>query len=508
MRKLPPKSVRRAIAAKLDAEAQASAPDLFRDEDVLSPGQIVVVQDTAPTVVLEAGRRFGKSTVACKKAYNVARAIPGCTVVLVGATQGSIQRIFWRTLKDFNKSYKIGVPREGFRKGAEGWSVSLPNSSQILLLPVDSIEAADKARGLSKVALVIVDESQRYKKDVLDYLLLDVIKAMFIDIRAQGGNAQLWLIGTPNPLGQYGTFWEYRTKPGSSLHTYTTFDNTKLGTREQIEKVVDEMLAEEGVDRESAWYQREIMCRWVVEIASRAYYFDDWKNVWTNEHETTCATRLRPEPKPCDCRKLPILDTYAIVGDTGVRDADALGVYGWRQGDPTIYLVREEIRRGQDALDLAAVCQVLVDEYHPILIALDAGGGGTVKILTLQRLFQGLPISSVTKPPIPLQVRALNDRLARGFRCSRESRLYAEIRLPTWENGVVGGKLLEDGAAKSDIVPCARYAALELADYVSASATVAPADAVVSPALAQLLEQRERAQASKQYGNLSYDPYA
>jgi hypothetical protein len=414
----------------------------FDPAKLLHAGQLAAFLCTLATVVIVAGRRWGKSVLACVKAYSVALANPGVTCCLIGATQGTISRIWWRTLKELDRSHGLGAV---FLKGVEGWSATLPNGSQVVLLPVDSEEAADKVRGLSKVAFVCVDESQRYRKAVLDYLVLDVIKAMFIDLRARGDAAQLWLMGTPNPAGKAGTLWNYWSRPNVGHFGGTVYDNDKLGPRDQIERVVDEMLKEEAdatgvpLTRESVWYRREILAEWVVDFSVRVYYFDDDRNVWV---------------------VLPTLTHYAIIGDIGVRDADALGLFGWRDGDPTLYLVREVVKRGQDTLDLGAQLEALIKEFDPLLVALDAGGLGLKTLLTLQKLFPGVPIKAVTKPTVNLQVKAYNTRLARGFKAAADSQLYAEVRNPQWVDGIINGKIDENG--HSDVVPMARYAALEL----------------------------------------------
>lgn len=419
----------------------------FDPAKLLHAGQLAAFLCTLATVVICAGRRWGKSVLACVKAYAVALATPGVTCCLIGATQGSISRIFWRTLRELNRVNLLGAT---FLKAVEGWTVTLRNGSQIVLLPVDTIEAADKVRGLSKVAFVCVDESQRYKKGVLDYLVLDVIKAMFIDLRAQGQAAQLWLMGTPNPAGKLGTFYEYLNRPGVGRFSgepgsdkCTVYENSKLGTREAIEAVVDEMLAEEQQTRESVWFRREILAEWVVDLARRVYHFDDDRNTY---------------------EELPELTTFAIIGDMGVRDADALGIFGWRDDDPTLYLVEEVIKRGQDTLDLAKATGKACDERNPILVAFDAGGLGLKTLKTIQKLMPGLPIRAVEKPAVNLQVKALNDRLRRGFKCSRKSAFYAQIRNSEWVDGIVNGKIHETG--HSDIVPTGRYAALELANLL------------------------------------------
>jgi hypothetical protein len=469
-------------AAEREDERRQRRPandNAFTPAAVLHAGQARACASLVSTLVICAARRWGKSVAACYKAYAVARATPGVTCCLIGATQGSISRIFWRTLRDMSRDYRLGAV---FLKGVEGWTATLPNGSQIVLLPVDSVEAADKVRGLSKVAFVCVDEAQRYKKDVLDYLLLDVIKAMFVDIRVKGGSAQMWLMGTPNPLGKLGTLWDYMQRAGTEVHHGTTYDNTKLGAREEIERVVDEMLAEEGQTRESVWYRREILAEWVVDISRRVYVFDDEGNVYD---------------------ELPELTTYAFIGDIGVRDADAIAVVGWRDNDPHLYLVLEVIRRGLDTLDLADEVRKLAKVYAPILIAFDAGGLGLKTLLTIKKLFPGIPVRAVTKPAVNLQVKALNDRAKRGLKVSRKSQFYAEVRNSEWEDGIVNGKIRETG--HSDIVPAMRYAALELARLLP-NAPVPQTQA--EKELEEQIANVERAERNRrlQSGIKDYDP--
>ena len=446
---MTPAQLRRAATKERERRARrADVAGIKLDAaKLLHAGQLAVFLCALTTVVICAGRRWGKSVLACVKAYAVALATPGVTCCLIGATQGSISRIFWRTLRELNRVNLLGA---AFLKGVEGWTVTMRNGSQIVLLPVDSIEAADKVRGLSKVAFVCVDESQRYKKEILDYLVLDVIKAMFVDLRAQGQAAQLWLMGTPNPLGKLGTFWEYLQRPGVGVFKGTVYENSKLGPRERIEAVIDEMLAEEQQTRESVWYRREILAEWVVDLARRVYHFHDDRNTFDTDENGV--------------EIVPVCSHHALIGDMGVRDADTCARVGWNDDDPTLYLLRENIKRGQDTLDLADVAKREAAECDPALIAFDAGGLGLKTLKTIRKLLPGVPVKSVDKPAVNLQVKALNDRLRRGFKCSRKSAFYAQVRNSEWVDGIVNGKIHETG--HSDIVPTMRYAALELANLL------------------------------------------
>lgn len=405
--------------------------------------QLRLVTDTAKTVAGCAGRRSGKSQAAAIKGIDVCLGTPGINALYIAATRQSAKEMVWEPIKRLNRDFQLGG-----KPNSSDLSITFPNGSKFTIRGVDSIDLADKVRGIPKLVWVCVDEAQRYKPDVLNYLLKDVLRAGLLDgLEA----AQMWILGTPNPMGKSGAFWERWSSPSTSTHHFTIFDNDKLGTLEQITRAVDEILKEEKETKDSPWYQTEILAVWgVVDSAEQVYRYNDALNTY----ET-----------------LPELTHFIICADVGITAADAVGVLGWQDDDPTIYLVSEHIKTGQTDLDLGLVLFDYYQAYDPILIVVDAGGGGAKTLATLKQLYPDLPIEAMSKPAINLQIKALNGPLASGrFKVKANSTFAAEIRQIGWVNGVVNGKV-DETTLHSDIIPAVRGGVLAAIPFLPALKT-------------------------------------
>jgi len=419
-------------AAKLEMHRRARQAK-FDPVQICHTKQCAMVLDAHRNVVVVAGRQSGKSFGAVLRAALVARTLPNVNVVYISATFSSVKKMAWQPLIALNRDYALGgMPHY------TDLHLTFPNGSTIYLLGVDSEKAADKARGIPRLGLAVVDECQRYDPDILRYLLRDVIRP---GLRPMAG--QLLLAGTPSPLGKVGALWEATQNAQFSAHQFDAYDNVKVGTVQQIEQIINDDLAVEQQSRESAWFRREYLAEWVVDEEARVYHFEDDRNTY--------------EDLPDD------LNMYACAGDIGVRDADAMPIVGWNDSRPEIYLVEEVIKRGQDALGMSDEVERVWNQYNPIVMAFDGGGGGLKTILTVQHLYPSAPIKAVDKPNVNLQVKALNQLLKR-LKVKRSSRFYEEVRQSEWMNGIVNGKIREYG--HSDVVPAMRYLAVEILQYL------------------------------------------
>jgi len=447
----------KAEAAKRELDRRARRAR-FDPIAICHPKQAAVVADPSRNLVVVAGRQSGKSFVAVLCALLWARSTERCNVVYVSATYASVKKMAWQPLLAINREYALG----GHPNYTE-LSMSFPNGSTIYLLGVDSEKSADKARGIPRLVGAIVDECARYDPDVLRYLLRDVIRP---GLRPMAG--RIMLAGTPSPLGKVGPLWEARENPAFSHHTWDAYDNTKVGTREQIEKIIEDDLKTELQGREGAWFRREYLAEWVVDEESRVYHFDEDRNTY--------------DQLPND------LNMFACAGDIGVRDADAMAIVGWNDDRPDLYLVEEVIRRGQDALDMGVEVERVWNTFNPIVLAFDGGGGGLKTILTIQHLYPNAPIKAVDKPNVNMQVKALN-QLLRRLKVRRGSRFYEEVRNSEWLHGIVNGRIREYG--HSDIVPAMRYLAVEVLQYL-------PGELEVFRAPPPSLQDRYREQAVRE----------
>lgn len=410
----------------------------------LCPQQAAAVRDQSRNVVIVAGRRGAKSFGAVLKGLTIARAVPNVSVVYTAATKDSVKRIAWEAARYFND--RLGL------KAVESWTdktLTLPNGSRQYLFGVDSEKAADLAgRGIHRLAFIAIDECQRYRDDVLGTF----IKAVRPALRDVAGT--LWLLGTPNPKGKVGVLWDRLRLGLFSAHTWTSFDNGYLGTREEQEAIVDEDLRAEGETREGAFYRREYLAEWVVDLASRAYKFDDTLNVYAD---------------------LPTDLTHSLLCvDIGYGDADAIGDLAWNEDKGTVYLRREDIEAGQTVTDLGSKLQRMAHDTMPILITVDAGGGGLKDLATLQQMLPQLPLQAAVKPDVHMQVKALNNLLVPGrFKVRAESRFAKDVRQVGWVKGIVGGKL-DEVAFHSDIIPACRYGVIAAAPFLPQIAVELP----------------------------------
>src|SRR5262249_2230472 len=153
------------------------------------------------------------------KMIDVAISTPEIACLYISATRQSAKKMAWGPLLTLNREYQLG----GVPNYSE-LSMRFPNGSVVYVLGIDTEKDADKARGIPRLALAIIDESQRYRANILAYLIRDVLRPGTLDAGIVTNRA-IWLMGTPNPLGKVGVLWERLNNPGSSTHTFTVYDN-------------------------------------------------------------------------------------------------------------------------------------------------------------------------------------------------------------------------------------------------------------------------------------------
>ncbi len=444
------------VAARIDVDA------------LCFPEQARLVKDPSRNAVAVCGRRSGKTIAAVLRALIVALAMPDVGCLFIAATRESAKQLAWKALRRFNESLGLG--------GTVNWtdlSLTLPNGSTVHLRGVDTEKAADLVRGISRLAFAAVDEVQRGRPDVLTTLIKDVIRPALADVRGT-----LWLLGTPNPKGKLGVLWERWEAGIFSQHTWTIYENTKgFPTREALDATIQEDLDAENETKESAWFQREYLARWVVDLASRAYKFDDAINIYAD---------------------LPIdLNQSLLCVDIGYGDADAIGDLAWNEDAGVMHLRREDIQRGQTVIDLGQKLSRLADDTTPMMIVVDAGGGGLKDLATLQQMLPRLPLQAAVKPDVHMQVKAMNNVLVHGrFKVRKDSQFAKDVRQVGWVKGVVGGKL-DEAAFHSDIIPACRYGVMAATPFLPEIADAIPAE--LKAAFAVVDEQaRRRARAMRQ----------
>lgn len=441
------KALRRAAEREIAKRARANRlqPPAVKIRDVCHAKQASLVESLVlgplRNICVKAGRQSGKSHGAALGALLVAASRPGVNVIYVASTHATCKKMAFLPAVTLNRELGLGGdPRYG-----QELEIVFPNGSHVYFLGADSEKTIERLRGVPNLALCIIDEASVYSPDALS----EMIRVVRPGLRPLRG--KLAIMGTGSRQGRQGTWFAIGENAEYEQHRFDYRDNDRVPSHAEVEKTIDEDLKAEFPEltseqaRETAWFKREYLGLDVVELAEQVYKITDANLV---------------DVIPDD------LDTFATGGDIGVDDADALVSGGWSGDGPgPVYIADQEEASGQDSIACAEMVKTHDDKRHPIFIALDGGGLGLKTIKTVQSLFPKVPVMAAEKPPINLQVRAVNT-LLQGFngwilKVKRGSKLALELVSPTWVDGIVGGKIDEHGK-HSDLVPGLRYLCVKL----------------------------------------------
>lgn len=469
--------LRRALDRELArrALAQQNAPRNFTAALLCHTKQAAFVEAVLAHrfVTVCAGRQSGKSHAAVAAGIEICLGRANVSVLYIASTHDSVKRMAWKAAIAFNNEHKLRAT-----PNYTDLSLTFSNGSQLVLIGVDTEKAADRVRGIQRLVAAFVDEMQLFSPEVATALLRDAIRPALRPLKGK-----LILMGTPNKLGMIGPWWEaiqrslaLEKADGSQHHfKWTVYDTVGIVidgvpvTLEDIERTIQEDLEIEKQTKESAWFLVEYMAEWVVDVAARAYHFSDEQNVY--------------DELP------PGLEFAVTFGDIGVSDEDAFGSLLWSSADPTLYLVEHEIAAGLTTRDEEVILGRIWEERSPVEMVLDTGGQGAKTFVTVQEAMPHLPLVAARKPALNVQVKLLNNVLDGGWlKVARGSRFAADVRKATWKNGIVNGKLMETGAAKSNIVPGVRYGVIHATPYLPERPVIGARQEPIDPEFARELD--------------------
>ena len=248
----------------------------------LHPGQKLVFDDPHRFIAVVAGRRFGKSWLACVRAITSAhdeRNVQRMPIFLIAPTYPSARTIYWKRLHEMagkliaNSNVNLGI-------------IELINGVEI------HIKGADRPDSLRGVGLwdVVIDEFADQKVEVWELI---VRPALSDAVRFGGGRALF--IGTPKGRNHfYALAQTAHDNPGGewALYNFTSADNPFIPASE-IESAVKSL--------SSAAFRQEYMASF--ESAGGAVFQRSW---------------LRYGPEPSEGRFYVAAD---LAGFEGVEKA-------------------------------------------------------------------------------------------------------------------------------------------------------------------------------------------
>lgn len=269
----------------------AAAPPNFLDGTF--PEQAAFIMDEAALQLAFCTRRSAKSTSCGIKAIKTAWDHPGCKVLICGLTRDETKNVFWTDILEM-MLVKHGLlnkdrPERLVKRNLTDLTITFPNGSMIRLFGMDANEDERRKALGQKYKLVIIDESQSFKSDLLK-LVYEVIQPAVTDVQGS-----IVLAGTPGDFIS-GLFyfitqghqaavvarWEFiHIEQGAkwSCHSWSALQNTSIekvsGVR--VSESVAKMMAEKRatnpeIDKVAAFMQ-EWLGLWVVTEDAKIYSY-------------------------------------------------------------------------------------------------------------------------------------------------------------------------------------------------------------------------------------------
>lgn len=356
----------------------------FTPEELCFPKQLAPLLSTAKRKVLRCGRRAGKTTAVAFKLLLEALKPPAVPVLYVTLTRENAREIIWGDLLELNERHGLG-----FKAHQSHLELTAPGGGLVQLRGAHTEREVSKYRG-KKFKTVVIDEAQSFPDRILAPLVKDVIGPTLMDYQGE-----LWIVGTPPPLRR-GYFFECfagKLASGREQFHWTVRDNERLPARlmgASVDAILKDIREEFGWSEEDPTYLREYEGADIEDLEALLYQYRAGRN---------------------DYATLPAGNwTYIFGVDIGYDDSDAIAVWGWREHDPTLYLVDEAGESGQDITDLAEQLHPLIAKYQPIRIVMDEHKKTTAEI----RNRHHIPVVAAEKQGKPGYIKLFNADLRKG----------------------------------------------------------------------------------------------
>lgn len=197
----------------------------------LHPTQAVVAKDRHRFRVINAGRRWGKSTLVAWEMFAIAVSNENARIPYYAPTRDDARDIMWKTLKDICEPLIIGEPNESRLE------INIKNkfggTSLIVLYGWEAVQERGKGVGV-KNNHIFFDEVSKYKNFKFGWE--EILRPTLIDL--QGGAT---FISTPNGFNHFYdlTLLDGRDPDYKYFH-FTSLDNPHLRP-EELEKMREEM---------------------------------------------------------------------------------------------------------------------------------------------------------------------------------------------------------------------------------------------------------------------------
>lgn len=414
---------------------------------------LAAIDGGARRIAVRCSRRSGKSYLSNSLLATKCEERPGAVCLYLALTHDSVRRISWPTVKKLNGLFGLGMKlNEAFLRAA------FPNGSMIEYSGIGASvtgEVADRFRGAAAgYDLVVIDEASKFRPEILEYLISDVIWPALMDKRGA-----LVLTGTPTP-NTSGPFYAATSsgRAGWTAFYWITSDNPYM-MRQWEEDVAEQRALNPKID-ESAAFRREYFGEWAVDASDLVYELDEAIN---------CI-----DIRPSDNAEW---SGHAIGVDVGWSDATAFCAVGWQRncGDLWVHESSKEPKLAPDAI--AERIKSLKARWPSAVVVIDSAGGSMATRTILQELANRYGVSAVAaeKQDKATWIAHLNTDFRRGrvhiLRHTNRA-LLGELHKVPWRAKADARYREEDPAFPNDLCDSLLYAYRYARHYLERDAKI------------------------------------
>ena len=410
----------------------ASRVDLAR---VCHPKQAKLVETLVlrkvRNVAAKCGRQSGKSHGGALAVCLIASGTPMVNVVYVTSTYASCKRMAFLPAVEHNRVHGLG----GDPNYAD-MVLKFPNGSVVYFMGADTDRLIDRLRGIPNLVLVLIDEAGIYGSDKLKTM----IEAVRPGLRPMAGT--LCVMGTPSLAGRSGTWFEITENPHFEHHEFDYRDNDRVPSFADVERLIDDELAAMGLTRESAYFKREYLALFEVDLNESAF-----------RYERAIAGYEGDPPAG--------LSFFSVGIDPGTRDRTAIQVWGWGEGGHEAWQVYEwvtERNAGTTWDQIGAELGRIRERWNPHAWFYDAGGS-KMTLDVFGRDYGVRVVQAAIKADLPGQVARFATLLAKGHAKVRiGSALEHDLQRAQWDRDArVQGRYAWSAICHPDAADAARY---------------------------------------------------
>ncbi len=394
----------------------------------LSEKQLAFVVDDSRRRTAITSRQSGKTT-GCLDALLIGVQKKNSEWLYIAPTREAARDPFWERLKLECEARNIKCEPNETRL-----EMRFPEHGSIVSLRgVPDIKRANRLLGPTRDG-VVIDESASYSDDTLRVLVTKVVEPSLMVKRGK-----LILVGTPG-LQPKGFFYELSQAKSFSQHRWGMHDNPVYGGN--VEEIHAEVLESNGWTRDTPTFRREYLGEWCADTEAGVYRVTE-----ANLYDELPAGEWR----------------YVLGVDFGYVDEAAFIVVGWREHDPTLYVVHEDSEQELLVDDYVSRIRQLIKTYAPVAIIADAGALGKTLVKTLVEN-HGLPIEAADKRDKAMAIRQVNSDLAKHAVKLRRDGLYDQMSTLRWHPEKIG--IMEQPGMPNDRCDAMLYAYRKAYHYI------------------------------------------